>query len=141
MLGSERHNAIHVGRLPIKMDWNDCPGSRGHTAARVLQIDVTSWSLNITQHGRRTRIDGSPYASDERVRRNQDFIAWTEPRSNCRQMQRRCTGRNADRVTRAEPSRNFLFESLTSGAETIGAISKYPLEIAPDVIGDRAPLN
>src|SRR2546426_11541892 len=114
MIGGERHNAIHIGRLPVKVGWNDCLGSRGYAAAGVLQIDVTGCSLNITQHWRGTRIDASPYASDERVRRNQDFIAWTEPRSNCRQMQRRCTGRNADRVTRAEPSRNFLFESLTS---------------------------
>src|SRR5208282_6326930 len=81
---------IHVCRMTIEVDRNDCARSRGYLALDSSNINVEGFLVAIDKNRRRTAIANGVRSRDKRQRRDNHLVTRTDPQSDQRKMNRSC---------------------------------------------------
>ena len=119
MLLGDGHNRIHIRRLAVKVHGYDGTGVRRDGGGNAPRIEIERFRVGFDWNGYSTsKGDGQP-GGDGRVRRHDDFVAWTDFQSAQSEMQGIQAGADADAMFRATICSVFLLEGFKFATKQI----------------------
>ena len=120
VLARECHDLVHVRRQTVEVNGHDRSRATRHTAGRVLDVDVERRRIHVGEDWRGALVEHGLRRRDERERRNDDFVAPTEPDGGEGNVQRGGSAVRGETVPGADELGEFRFERLHLGGAGAG---------------------
>jgi hypothetical protein len=136
MLGRHGEERVHVDRVAVEVDRDDCAGPRGQLPSRVHRVDAPRLWFGIDQHGDRPREADDVGRRDEGQVRDQDLVARPDPERGEAEVKRGGAVRRRHRMTGLAEGREVALEALHVLAEGRDPAGVDAVEdVAPHVLG------
>ena len=134
-------HGIHVGALPVQVNWNHGAGSRSDCRPDRRGIDVARDWIDVDEPRRRAEPADASGGGEERIRRRDDFVARADPERHHRGQQRVGAGRHGDGFGDLEVLRKLALERNDLRAEDEALTVADPCDGGENLLPERQVLG